>query len=59
MQELITINNDGVAVVDSITIADGVNVQHKNVLELIRKYIPDFEAFGPIAFETRKGKALP
>ena len=50
---------DGVAVVDTITIAEGVQVQHKNILELIRKYLPDFEAFGPVAFETRKGKPLP
>ena len=59
MNDLITINKDGVAVVDSVTIAEGVQVQHKNVVELIRKYTPDFEAFGPIAFETRKGKPLP
>ncbi len=50
---------DGVAVVDTITIAEGVQVQHKNILELIRKYLPDLEAFGPVAFETRKGKPLP
>ena len=59
MNDLITINKDGVAVVDSVTIAEGVQVQHKNILELVRKYPSDFEAFGPIAFETRKGKPLP
>lgn len=59
MHEIITLNKDGVAVVDTITIAEGVQVQHKNILELIRKYLPDFEAFGPVAFETRKGKPLP
>lgn len=53
MNELITINKDGVAVVDSVTIAEGVQVQHKNVVELIRKYTPDFEAFGRVAFQTR------
>lgn len=58
MNELITFK-DGVAVVDTITIAEGVQVQHKNILELIRKYLPNFEAFGPVAFETRKGKPLP
>lgn len=42
MQELITIDKDGVAVVDSTTIADGVKVEHRAVLQLIRKYIPDF-----------------
>lgn len=59
MHEIITLTQDGVAVVDTITIAEGVQVQHKNILELIRKYLPDFEAFGPVAFETRKGKPLP
>ena len=59
MHEIITLNKDGVAVVDTITIAEGVQVQHKNILELIRKYLPDFGAFGPVAFETRKGKPLP
>lgn len=59
MNEIITINKDGIAVVDTITIAEGVQVQHKNILELVRKYPSDFEAFGPIAFETRKGKPLP
>ena len=59
MNEIISLNKDGVAVVDTITIAEGVQVQHKNILELIRKYLTDFEAFGPVAFETRKGKPLP
>lgn len=30
-----------------------MQVQHKNILELIRKYLPDFEAFGRVAFETQ------
>lgn len=58
-QELITITADGMPVIDSLTIAEGCQVQHKNVIELIRKYLPDFQAFGAVAFETRKGKALP
>lgn len=53
MHEIITLTKDGVAVVDTITIAEGVHVQHKNILELIRKYLPDFEAFGRVAFETQ------
>lgn len=53
MNEIISLNKDGVAVVDTITIAEGVHVQHKNILELIRKYLPDFEAFGRVAFETQ------
>lgn len=58
MAEIIKLTN-GNPVVDSIIIAEGVQVQHKNVVELTRKYISDFQAFGPLAFETRKGKALP
>ena len=44
----------GTPVIDSLTIASGVKVQHKNVLELIRKYPESFQDFGPVAFETRK-----
>jgi hypothetical protein len=34
-------------------IADGINVQHKNVIGAVRKYLSDFEEFGRVAFETR------
>nr|WP_253698246.1 Rha family transcriptional regulator [Corynebacterium ulcerans] len=44
---------------NSEVIADGVGIQHKNVLETIRKNQADFEEFGPVAFETRKGSPLP
>ena len=37
----------------SLIIAEGTRVQHKNVLGLLRKNQPDFEEFGPLAFETR------
>ena len=53
MHEIITLTKDGVAVVDTITIADGVHVEHRAVLQLIRKYLQDFEAFGRVAFEMR------
>lgn len=53
MHEIITLNKDGVAVVDTITIAEGVHVEHRAVLQLIRKYLQDFEAFGRVAFEMR------
>ena len=52
MNEIIKLTN-GNPVVDSLTIADGVQVQHKNVVELTRKYLQDFQAFGGLAFETR------
>lgn len=52
MNEIIKLTN-GTPVVDSLTIATGVQVQHKNVVELTRKYLQDFQAFGGLAFETR------
>lgn len=44
---------DGVATTTSMRIANGTQVQHKNVLELIRTYLADFDEFGGVAFETR------
>lgn len=45
--------------VSSDVIAEHTGNQHKNVLELIRSNRDDLEAFGPLAFETRKGTPLP
>lgn len=45
--------------VDSHLLAERLGIQHKNVLALIDQYRPDFEEFGPLAFQTRKGCALP
>lgn len=50
---LIHFTSDKTPVVESTVIADGVGVQHKNVIELVRKYNEDFQAFGRVAFETR------
>ena len=50
---VITKTQDGIPVIDSLTIAEGCNVQHKNVMELVRKYQNDFNVFGGVAFETR------
>ena len=52
MNHLIVIH-DGTLTTTSIAIAEGTNRSHKNVLELIRKYHPDLEEFGKLAFETR------
>lgn len=46
-------NDDGRFVTDTLTIAGLVENQHKNVLELVRSYLNDFEEFGEVAFETR------
>lgn len=44
---------DGEAVTTSIAIADGTEVQHKNVLDLVRSNVADLGEFGRVAFETR------
>jgi phage regulator Rha-like protein len=43
----------GIPTTTSLKIADGTNVQNKNVLELIRDNIDDFAEFGRVAFETQ------
>ena len=52
--QLVHANTDGTLTTTSEIIAGGVGIQHKNVLETIRKNQADFEEFGPIAFETRR-----
>lgn len=47
---------DGEARSSSEIIAKGVGIQHKNMLGLIRRYVIDFEQFGPLAFQTRLAK---
>lgn len=44
---------DGQALTTSEIVAQGVGIQHKNLLALIRRYQTDFEEFGTPAFETR------
>lgn len=56
---LVQVRTNGALATNSEVIADGVGIQHKNVLETIRKNQADFEEFGPVAFETRKGSPLP
>ena len=51
--QLVTTNRDGQPVTTSFAIAKGADVQHKNVMETVRRYIADFEEFGRVAFETR------
>lgn len=64
MQELISITTDGQGslLVDSVDFAEGLGIQHKNLLETISTHKQAIEAdFGLIAFETRKveGKGRP
>ena len=49
MNELITFK-DGVAGVDTVTIADGVGYPHKNVIALCRKHLDDLKDFGRVEF---------
>lgn len=58
MSALEIIQHGDAFVVSSETVAEGSGVQHKNVLELIDANRTDFEDFGQVAFETRKGSAL-
>ena len=39
---------------NSIAVAEGTEIQHKNVIELVRKHADSLMEFGSLAFETRK-----
>lgn len=45
--------SNGVPTTTSMRVANGTRVQHKNVLELVRDNLADFEEFGTVAFETQ------
>lgn len=47
---------DGEARASTEVIASGVGIQHKNVMELVRRYGAQLERFGKVAFETRPNK---
>lgn len=51
--------NEGEIRTSTDAIAEGVELQHKNVIALVRKFLVDLQEFGPIAFETRMGSPLP
>lgn len=63
MSEVQTINiiehSDGDLRVSSLIIAGRTEVQHKNVMDLVRSYAGELAEFGPLAFETRMGVPLP
>lgn len=50
---IVQADDAGVPTTTSMRVANGTQVQHKNVLELIRANLTDFEEFGRVAFETR------
>lgn len=55
----VIVTKSGVPITTSLNIAHGTDVQHKNVLALIKKFIDKFQELGPVAFRTRQGKPLP
>jgi len=56
---LVTITQNNEAVTTSLAIAEGTEVEHKAVIQLVRNYQSDLEEFGPLTFEMAKGKSLP
>lgn len=52
MSNIVSIVN-GEALTSTAAIAEGTGVQHKNVLELARRYESDLSDFGRVTFETR------
>jgi len=54
MKELDIIEINGVEVIDSRLVAERLEIQHKNLLESIRKHLLTIESkFGKVTFETR------
>ncbi len=51
MNELVITNESGHSVTTSTAIADGVEMPHRSVIQLIRQRINDLETFGRVAFE--------
>lgn len=48
--EILTFTSDGTPVIDTFTIAQGVNYPHKNVIALCRKHIESLKKFGGVEF---------
>lgn len=51
--EIVVKDAAGQLVTTTTAIADGTHVQHKNVIELVRRYLADLQDFGGVAFETQ------
>lgn len=50
---IVFVGENGEAVTTSLAIAEGTEVQHKNILEMVRKNEQDFNDFGRVTFETQ------
>lgn len=55
MSELVLMHHNE-PMTTSEAIAEGVDLAHKTVIQLVRKYVEDLQAFGPLAFEMRVGR---
>ena len=53
MNELVFLNDNNEAVTTSLAIAEGSQVEHRAVLQLLRNNLNDFNEFGRVAFETQ------
>ena len=49
----LVMQKDNDIITTSLAIAEGTKNQHKNVIEMVRKYSDDLSGFGRVAFETR------
>jgi phage regulator Rha-like protein len=49
----IVLERNGEPVTTSLAISEGTQIEHKAVIQLIRKYLDDLEEFGPLTFEMR------
>ncbi len=52
MSEIVTLHHNE-PMTTSLAIADGVEMEHKSVLQLIRSHVEDLAEFGGVAFEMR------
>ena len=53
------VDREGIPTCPSTTVAGQCGIQHHAVMQLIDKHLPSIEgAFGPLAFEMRKGSPL-
>ncbi len=50
--EIVNVEN-GEPVTTTLQIALGLGLQHKNIMQMVRTYLPDFQEFGLVAFKTR------
>lgn len=50
--EIVNVEN-GEPMTTTLQIALGLGLQHKNVMQMVRTYLPDFQEFGLVAFKTR------